>query len=140
MYIAELRHIAEHCKFDNLESLLYDRLACGIQDLRIQRRLLAKAKLEFKQAFKLAQAMESTNHDAKTLVNNPFTPVHTILGQTPQQQQQAKQSPSKGDQTCYWCEGIHSTKSCRCKGAECKNCKKKGHIAHECMGMPRPPQ
>ena len=67
MYVAELRHIAEHCKFDNLESMLCDRLICGIQDPRIQRRLLAEAKLEFKQAFKLAQAMESANRNAKTL-------------------------------------------------------------------------
>ena len=75
MYIAELRHIAEHCKFDNVESILCDGLVCGIQDLRIQRRLLAEAKLEFKQAFKLAQTMESADRDAKTLINNSSTPV-----------------------------------------------------------------
>ena len=43
MYVAELRRIAEHCKFDNLESMLCDRLVYGIQDPRIQRRLLAEA-------------------------------------------------------------------------------------------------
>ena len=90
MYIAELRHIAEHCKFDNLESMLYDRLVCGIQDPRIQWRLLAEAKLEFKQAFELAQAMESANRDVKTLINNSSIPVQTIPDQTPWQQQQAR--------------------------------------------------
>ena len=94
MYVAELRHIAEHCKFDNVKCMLYDMLVFGIQDLRIQWRLLAEAKLEFKQAFKLAQAMESADHDAKTLVNNLSTPVHTIPGQTPWQQKLARQSPS----------------------------------------------
>ena len=84
-YVAELRCIAEHCKFNNLESMLCDRLVCGIQDPRIQWRLLAEAKLEFKQAFELAQAMECADHDAKTLINNSSTPVHTIPGQTPRQ-------------------------------------------------------
>ena len=36
MYVAELRHIAEHCKFNNLKSMLCDRVVCGIQDPRIQ--------------------------------------------------------------------------------------------------------
>ena len=128
-YVAELRCIAEHCKFDNLKSMLCDRLICGIQDPRIQRRLLAESKLEFKQAFELAQAMESPDCDAKTLVNNPSTTVHAIPGQTlqhaPPQQQQGIQHPPKGDQTCYQCKGKHSAKSCRFKDAECRNCKNK---------------
>ena len=128
MYVAELRHIAEHCKFNNLESMLCDRLDYGIQDPRIQWKLLAEAKLEFKHAFKLAQAMESTDHDAKTLIHTSSTPVHTVLDQTLWQQQQARQSLSKGDQTCYRCKGKHSAKSCHFKDAECRNCKKKGHI------------
>ena len=139
-YVAELRRITEHCKFDNLESMMYDRLVCGIQDPRIQRRLLAEAKSEFKQAFELAQAMESADRDAKTLINNSSTSGHTIPGQTPRQQQQARRSPSKGGQICYRCKGKHSAKSCRFKDSECRNCKKKGHITRSCMSMPRPPQ
>ena len=86
--VAGLRCIAEHCKFYSLESMLCDRLVCGIQDTRIQRRLLPEAKLEFKQAFELAKAVESADRDATTLINNSSTPAHTIPGQTPRQQQQ----------------------------------------------------
>ena len=122
--------------------MLCDRLVCGIQDPRIQRRLLAESKLEFKQAFELAQAMESADRDAKTLVNNPAAPVHAIPSQTPRhaprQQQQGRSLPRE-DQTCYRRKGKHSAKSCRFKDAECRNCKKKGHIARACMSMPRPP-
>ena len=137
-YIAELRRIAEHCKFDNLESMLCDRLVCGIQDPRIQRRLLAESKLTFKQAFELAQAMESADRDAKTLLNNSSTPVHTV--QTQQQQQQARRPSPRADQLCYRCKGKHSSKTCRFKDVECRNCKKKGHIARACMSQPRPQQ
>ena len=58
--------------------MLCDRLVCGIQDPEIQRRLLAESTLDFKRAFELAQAMESADRDAKSLVNNPSTPVHIV--------------------------------------------------------------
>ena len=77
-YVAELRRIMEHCKFDVLESMLCDRLVCGIQDPWIQRSLLAESKLTFKQAFEIAQAMESADRDAETLLNNSSTLVHTV--------------------------------------------------------------
>ena len=42
--------------------------------------ILAEAKLEFKQAFELAKAMESADRDATTLINNSSTAAHTIPG------------------------------------------------------------
>ena len=95
--------------------MLCDRLVCGIQDPGIQQRLLAESTLDFKRAFELAQAMESADRDAKTLVNNPSTPVHIV--QTRKQQQQARRPPTKIDQLCYRCKGKHSLKSCRFKDA-----------------------
>ena len=73
-----MRLITEHCKFDVLESMLCDRLVCGIQAPQIQRRLLAESKLTFKQVFEIAQAMEFADQDAKTLLNNSSPPVHTV--------------------------------------------------------------
>ena len=77
-YFVELRRIAERCRFgDNLENVLCDRLICGIQDSRIQRRLLAEPDLTFGKAFKLAQALESADRDAKTLLAVPPS-VHAV--------------------------------------------------------------
>ena len=54
-YVAELRRIAERYRFgDYLESVLCDRLVCGIQDARIQQWLLEEPDLTFRQAFNLA--------------------------------------------------------------------------------------
>ena len=40
-YLAELKAIAEHCNFGNsLHEMIRDRLACGVNDSRIQRSLL----------------------------------------------------------------------------------------------------
>ena len=101
-----------------------------------KQRLLAESKLEFKHAFELAQTMESTNCDAKTLVNKSSTPVYTIPGQT-------LYNSSKPDNLLPTATrhfiGVKENTSCF-KDAECGNCKKKDHIARACMSMPHPPQ
>ena len=44
-FLSELRSIAEYCNFgDTLETMLRDRLVCGINDDRIQQKLLSEEK------------------------------------------------------------------------------------------------
>jgi len=45
--------------------MLRDRLVCGVNDSRIQRRLLAELELTFKKAYELAQAIEMADKDMK---------------------------------------------------------------------------
>ena len=67
-YIAELRHIAEHCEYGSiLDDMLRDRLVCGVADDRIQRRLLAETELSFAKAMQLATAMELADRDTADL-------------------------------------------------------------------------
>ena len=43
-FVAELRHLALHCEYgDSLNDMLRDRLICGINNARIQRRLLSES-------------------------------------------------------------------------------------------------
>ena len=62
-YVAELRSLAEHCKFGaNLDEMIRDRLVCGINDPRIQRRLFQEPdSLTYGNAYKLAIAMETAS-------------------------------------------------------------------------------
>ena len=54
--------------------MLPDRLVCGANDERIQRRLLAESQLEFKKAMELATAMETADKNTRDLQNgNPST-------------------------------------------------------------------
>ena len=71
--VAELRNSSEHCEFgDQLEKMLRDRLVCGVNDERIQRRLLAESQLEFKKAMELSTAMETAEKNTRDLQNgNP---------------------------------------------------------------------
>ena len=135
-YVVELSRIAERCRFsDNLENVLCDRLACGIQDSHIQRRLLAEPNLTFGKAFELAQALKSADRDAKTLLSVPPA-VHAVTNSY--NPQNRRSNSKKPDWLCYHCGGQHWDCDCRFKDAECRNCKKKGHIARACRS--RPPQ
>jgi hypothetical protein len=67
-FIAELRRLSEHCKFEGtLDTMLRDRLVCGITDKRFQQKLLAEKDLTFKKAFDLAQAIEAAERNSKDL-------------------------------------------------------------------------
>ncbi|CAB4030206.1 PREDICTED: uncharacterized protein LOC106613174 [Paramuricea clavata] len=59
-YVAELRRMTKHCKFGtSLDDMIRDRLVCGINNEKIQRRLLAEPELTYKKAVELSLAMES---------------------------------------------------------------------------------
>ena len=47
--------------------MLRDRLVCGVNDSRIQRRLLSEPDLTYKRAYDLAQAMEAAERNALDL-------------------------------------------------------------------------
>ena len=52
MYVAELRAIREHCDFgESVNEMIRDWLVCGINNTRIQRRLLQEADLTYEAAF-----------------------------------------------------------------------------------------
>ena len=51
-YLAKLKRLSKHWSFgDSLDDMLWDRIVCGIQDQRTQRRLLAEPDLTLKRAF-----------------------------------------------------------------------------------------
>ncbi len=64
-FVARLRQLTEHCSYGTaLEEMLRDRIVGGINDERLQRRLLAEPELTFTKAVDLAQAYESAAKDA----------------------------------------------------------------------------
>ena len=58
--VAELRSIAQTCNYGtSLDEMLRDRIVCGINDDRIQQRLLSEKGLTYKKALELSQGLET---------------------------------------------------------------------------------
>ena len=85
-------------------NVLCNRLVCGIQDSRIQQRLLAEPDLTFAKAFEIAQALESADRDAKTLLAVPPS-VNAVTDSRDTQNQRS--NLKKTDWPCYRCGGQH---------------------------------
>lgn len=136
-YVAELRRLAQDCNYGaTLDQMLRDRLVCGIEDDRIQRRLLSETNLTFETAFNIAVAAEAASKHVQDLQNKSS-------GQTCNSVRfkARKVDPIKKGETeeqidtrdCYRCGGKkHSANECRFKREKCYVCDKIGHIARAC--------
>ena len=59
-FLVTLRNLAEHCEYrDTLETMVRDRIVCGIRDEKIQRRLLVEKDLTFQKGYEIATSMEN---------------------------------------------------------------------------------
>ena len=129
-YLAELRSLAEYCNYGaSLEAMLRDRLVCGINNEKIQQRLLAEAKLTYAKALELAQGLETAAQNMKELgtskgkeePGNNASTIHTVG------------TASNGKVTCYRCgKAGHNAAVCRHKDTVCHGCGKRGHLKRAC--------
>ncbi|CAB3995696.1 Retrovirus-related Pol poly from transposon, partial [Paramuricea clavata] len=116
-YVAELRRMTEHCKFGtSLDNMIRDRLVCGINNEKIQRRLLAEPELTYKKAVELSLAMESASKHVEDLgakgvsIEDPNN-IHRVNNREDNQQSSRSE--------CYRCGGKHAANSCKFREFEC---------------------
>ena len=97
-------------------SRCYEIESFGIEDPKIQRRLLVEPDLSFDNAFELALASESADQNAKDLqaIKSPHISLNRM------QIKQAK--------PCYRCGVNHKAIDYPHKSSECHKCGKKGHF------------
>ena len=124
-YVAELRRLTTHCKFedtiDYLEESLCDRFVFGLRTESTRKRLLTEKNLTFTKALEIAKSQETATKDAQQPNGEASGAVHTVA------------SPKPGKEVCYRCgQTNHKASECRFKEATCHNCGKKGHIKVAC--------
>ena len=144
-FVAELRALAEHCKFgDTLDLMLRDRLVCGVKDGRTQRRLLSESKLTFQRALEIAQAQETELKGMEELKEpSAQTDTQEELHQlsSKDKTKASDERPKTKDLACYRCGKIgHLANSCRHRMTQCHLCGKMGHLGAVCRSKPQPPE
>lgn len=73
-YVAFLRSAALHCEFHELDEMLLDQLVCGIKDLKLQRRLLARSELTLQVALDKARAAKLSDQSSTQIQRYQATP------------------------------------------------------------------
>ena len=138
-YVSELRKLSEYCNFgDTLENMLRDRLVCGINDKRVQRRLLAEPGLTFAKALELAQAAETAESNAKQLEQvTQSTVMHAVSSGKKGGGSHRQTAAHREIIRCYRCGGKHISDRCYFKNSNCHHCGKTGHIAKVCRSKQR---
>ncbi|GFR97812.1 polyprotein [Elysia marginata] len=135
-YVAELKRLTEFCEYnDKLEEMLRDRLVCGINDRRIQQRLLSEGTLTFPKALEIAQAMETAAGNVQNLLSSRTDQVCLVKGQS-----SSYSYKTAVQKKCHRCGGPHSHTGCKFKESKCYKCQKVGHIAKVCRSTSTKPQ
>ena len=101
----------------SLDDMLRDRLVCGINEGKIQRRLLAEKDLTLKRTWEIILAMESADKYAEDLQQDVNVRLVNAIKTQPQK--------THCTNLCYRCGGKHQATGCPFKEAECHACRKK---------------
>ncbi|KRY52595.1 Transposon Tf2-9 polyprotein [Trichinella britovi] len=131
-FIADLRRLAQGCNFVDLETMLRDRLVCGLRDEAVQLRLFAKKVLTFQMAQEEALSAEAACKHASDIrtvnVDSSAPNIHHMS---------SKRQTYKQANVCASCGGQHNRALCRFKNAVCRCCQKAGHIERVCRSKQR---
>ena len=144
-YVAALRQLSEFCEYGNtLQHMLRDRLVCGVNDEKMQRRLLSEPNLTYEKGLQLALAMEIAERNMRQLSSTRETPVmyHSHNNSAGRARESRFRNPSSpSTRACHRCGATdHLAPECRFIKAECRSCKKIGHLEWVCRSKPRGPK
>ena len=125
-YVTDLKTKAQACEFGKLkDSLIRDRIVCGIRSDKTRSRLLREPDLTLQRAVDICRANE-TSSQMKSFTSdqiNDLPAIHRIRSQPKQAQK------LYCDRCGYW-----NTKQqvCPALGAECRKCGRRNHFAKVC--------
>ena len=147
-FVNELRTKAQECEFLELtESLIRDRIVCGINNLKLQERLLREPDLTLDRAILLCKADEDTIKQTTEIQKHTGTAESKVdaiktkykgkkqftKSKPAYQKQSVQQSSSKTVRGCRYCGKTHGKGQCPAYGKICSSCNKRNHFASVCL-------
>ena len=145
-YVTDLKNKAKLCEFSTLkDSLIRERIVCGIRSDEVRARLLRDPDLTLKKAIDICRAAETSETQLKCLAEEKpvdfvqkrgnLRPRHKTAKhgttQPTQKKQTSKETPSQ-TYKCKKCGYTHEKMKCPAYGKKCRNCSKLNHFAKMC--------
>ena len=138
-FVVNLKQAATDCKFTDLNEHLRDIFIVGINNEKIQTKLLSLPDtISFDEALETALAMEAAETNAKDIraVSAVNSGVNSGASYVAAEAEVNKiQAKHTSNVTCFSCGGNHFRQSCKFRDAICHRCNKKGHIQKVCRSM-----
>lgn len=130
-FYTEIRKIARSCNFNIFKDrMLRDRIIHGINNKKVQQKLLEKKELSLDQAVEICRASELSNNHAKT-INQQQTSSPEVDAVKKVQGAQAN-TKAKYTYLCKKCNRTHGPRNCPAFGKNCSICQKMNHFAVGC--------
>ncbi|XP_035679983.1 uncharacterized protein K02A2.6-like [Branchiostoma floridae] len=132
-YATHLRNLAKYCGFGAIEeSVIRDRIICGINDAKIRERLLREKDLTLDKCEGICRTSEISMQNVRMI--GP-TAVHAV-------QQKTQATPQKPMTNCRYCGKRHrqQREACPAYGKQCLKCKGQNHFAKVCKSADKKPR
>uniref|UniRef100_A0A8C4RHI8 Gypsy retrotransposon integrase-like protein 1 n=1 Tax=Erpetoichthys calabaricus TaxID=27687 RepID=A0A8C4RHI8_ERPCA len=146
-YVTELRTRSKTCEFGELtESLIKDRIVCGIPDNALRERLLRELDLDLEKTVRICRAAETIKVQVKEMCNE-VNAVHVLNKKGKNKMQLNTEENKSGNKTIYStkqacgrCGSHHAPRQCPAYNKVCKKCGKNNHFARCCKSQVKPSQ
>lgn len=127
-YVTDLKNKAKDCEFGLLtDSLIRDRIVCGVDNAHVRARLLREPDLTLNKAVDICRANEATQSHMKVLNEEGDLAINKLA--KAKLQRKAKANENKD---CGKCGNKHEFGKCPAYGQTCKLCSRKNHYARVC--------
>lgn len=144
VFVTDLRNKAKSCEYGTLQdSLIKDRIVCGIDNNIVRERLLRNTELTLEQAISTVRAAETSKTQTENLKSMPLETAaiktEPLLRKKPvngarKKEQFTKSVSQTNKMKCGRCGLRHGpqTKECKAIGSTCHKCQGKNHWASVC--------
>lgn len=131
--MTDLKNKAKDCEFGELcDSLIRDRIVCGIRDDQVRVRLLREAELTLVKALDVCRASELTSTQMKVLQEE--VEVQKIRTAKTNRRCGSMNESSVSNEKKFNCDrcGYKHKRKCPASGHTCSECEKKNQFAKMC--------
>lgn len=142
-FFGDLKKLVQSCEYANQEdTILVDRIILGINDLRVQEKLLNIQNITLENAIEICKNCEATKKQLQNVRSKEEATVDFIRKkkQNKQKEENKKintEERNKKQFKCSKCDKVHGYRECVAYGKTCYKCGRMNHFSNVCKAKLR---